>query len=175
VSADVNYRRNLWQYGKAVREVMPALVAGCDLIIASENDAADIFDIHAEPGAIESYASVGQQLMQRFPRLKRVVTTHRGVISASHNTLSAVLWNGRAVLRTAEYPIVPIVDRIGGGDAFAAGLIYGLLTYPAEPQALEFAVAASVLKHTVEGDANLVTVSEVEALVKGENVGRLMR
>jgi len=175
VSADVNYRKNLWQYGKTAGEVMPGLVEGCDLIIASENDAADIFDIRAESGADDAYASVCRQLRQRFPRLKQIVTTHRKVLSSSHNKLSAVLWNGQALKRTVEHTIDPIVDRIGGGDAFMAGLIYGLLTYPDEQQALDFAVAASVLKHTIEGDANLATVPEVEALVKGENVGRLVR
>lgn len=175
VSADVNYRKNLWQYGKTAGEVMPGLVEGCDLIIASENDAADIFDIRAESEADDSYVSVCRQLQQRFPRLKQIVTTHRKVLSSSHNKLSAVLWNGQDLKRTVEHTIDPIVDRIGGGDAFMAGLIYGLLTYPDEQQALDFAVAASVLKHTIEGDANLATVPEVEALVKGENVGRLVR
>jgi 2-dehydro-3-deoxygluconokinase len=175
VSADVNYRKNLWQYGKTAGEVMPGLVEGCDLIIASENDAADIFGIRAEAGADDSYVSVCRQLMQRFPRLKQIVTTHRKVLSSSHNKLSAVLWNGQELKRTVEHTIDPIVDRIGGGDAFMAGLIYGLLTYQDEQQALDFAVAASILKHTIEGDANLATVSEVEALVKGDNVGRLVR
>ncbi|MES2734493.1 MAG: sugar kinase [Bacteroidota bacterium] len=175
VSADVNYRKNLWQYGKTVREVMPKLIEGCDLIIASENDAADIFGISAEPGSTNNYMSVCQQLQQRFPRLKQIVTTHRGVISSSHNTLSAVLWNGREMIQSIEHTITPIVDRIGGGDAFMAGLIYGLLTYQEEKKALDFGLAASVLKHTIEGDVNLVTVLEVEALVKGENIGRLVR
>jgi len=175
VSADVNYRKNLWQYGKAVGEVMPGLVEGCDLIVASENDAADIFGIRAKPTSGDSYSSVCSQLMTRFPRLKHVVTTYRQVLSSSHNKLSAVMWNGDEMKRTIEHTIDPIVDRIGGGDAFMAGLIYGLLTYQDEQKALDFAVAASVLKHTIEGDANLVTVPEVEALVKGENVGRLVR
>jgi 2-dehydro-3-deoxygluconokinase len=175
VSADVNYRKNLWQYGKTAQEVMPGLIAGCDLIIASENDAADIFDIRTEPGATSSYISVCQQLQQRFPRLKQIVTTYRGVMSSSHNTLSGVLWNGKELIQAAEHTINPIVDRIGGGDAFMAGLIYGLITYQNEQKALDFAVAASVLKHSIEGDANLVTVAEVEALVKGENIGRLVR
>ena len=174
VSADVNYRKNLWQYGKTAAEVMPELVEGCDLIVASTNDAADIFGIRPEPGADDAYQSVGQRLMQRFPRLKRVTTTHRGVVSSSHNTLAAVLWNGRDLVRTAEHPIVPIVDRIGGGDAFLAGLLYGLLTDQNDQHALDFAVAASVLKHSTEGDANLATVAEVESLVKGD-VGGLVR
>ncbi len=175
VSADVNYRKNLWQYGKTAGEVMPELVEGCDLIIASENDAAYIFGIRSESTGNGSYESVCRQLVRRFPRLKKVITTNRAVINSSHNILSAVLWNGRQLIQTIEHPITPIVDRIGGGDAFAAGLIYGLLTHQDDQKALDFAVAASVLKHTIEGDANLVTVAEVEALVKGENVGRLVR
>lgn len=175
VSADVNYRRNLWQYGKTVQEVMPELTAGCDLIVASENDAADIFNISPEEGAEDSYRSVCRQFMAKFPRLKRIVTTNRGVISASHNTLSGNLWNGWEMFRTREHQIPHIVDRIGGGDAFIAGLIYGLSAYGDEQKALDFAVAASVLKHTVEGDVNLASVAEVEVVMKGENLGRLVR
>lgn len=175
VSADVNYRKNLWQYGKTAKEVMPELVAGCDLIIASKGDAADIFDINPQKGEESGYISVCKQLMQQFPSIKRIVNTKRGSISASHNSLSAVLWDGKQLLETPTHQITHIVDRIGGGDAFMAGLIYGLLTYQEDQKALNFAVAASALKHTIEGDANLLSAEEIEPVMQGDSSGKLVR
>jgi 2-dehydro-3-deoxygluconokinase len=176
VSSDTNYRRNLWQYGKTAREVMPELVAGCDLIICSKGDAADMFGI--EPNKKEegsNFVSVCKQLIERFPKVKKIVNTKRESISASHNTLSGVLWNGKEYLKTPVHQINPIIDRIGGGDAFMAGLIYGMLTYKNDQKALDFAVAASALKHSVEGDANLVTATEVEPVMQGDSSGKLLR
>ncbi|WP_220463975.1 sugar kinase [Adhaeribacter radiodurans] len=175
VSADINYRKNLWQYGKKAYEVMPELVAGCDLIVSSIGDAADILQIKPAAEAADPFVSVGQQIMQQYPRIKKIVNTNRGSISASHNTLAGMMWNGQQLLQTPTHDMVPIVDRIGGGDAFMAGLIYGLLTYQNDQQALDFAVAASALKHTIEGDANLVTVAEVEPVMQGDSSGRLKR
>jgi 2-dehydro-3-deoxygluconokinase len=175
VSSDTNYRKNLWQYGKEAHQVMPELVAGCDLIICSKGDAADMFGIQPKKNAESEYVSVCKQLMKKFPRVKKIVNTKRGSVSASHNTLSGVLWNGTELLKTDTYQITPIVDRIGGGDAFMAGLIYGLLNYGDDQKALEFGLAASVLKHTVEGDANLVSVAEVETVMSGDVSGKLAR
>ncbi len=175
VSADINYRKNLWQYGKKAHEVMPELVAGCDIIVSSVGDAADILEITPAPGSPDKFVSVCQQIMERYPRLKKIVNTKRGSISASHNTLTGLLWNGNELLQTPTHDITPIIDRIGGGDAFMAGLIYGLITYQNDQQALDFAVAASALKHTIEGDANLVTVAEVEPVMHGDSSGRLSR
>jgi 2-dehydro-3-deoxygluconokinase len=178
VSTDLNFRKNLWKYGKKAGEVMPELVAGCDLILGNEEDAEKVFGIRPEPSGEDAkgYGSVCRRLMERFPRAKNVVITLRGSINANHNTWSGVLWNGRDFLRAREYNITHIVDRVGGGDSFMAGLIYGMITWPSDPQrALDFATAASCLKHTIPGDFNLVTVKEVEQLMAGETTGRVQR
>ena len=123
-----------------------------------------------------AFLSVCQQMMEKFPRAKKVITTLRGSISASHNTWAGVLYDREKMYETRQYQITDIVDRVGGGDSFMGGLIYGLLTYPEDDQnALDFAVAASCLKHTIKGDANLVTVSEVEKLMGGDASGRVAR
>lgn len=183
VSADLNYRKNLWKYGKKAGEVMEALVEGCDILLGNEEDAEKVFGIHPKgidvtQGHVEgeAYIEVGQQLMQRFPRVKKVIITLRGSISASHNSWSGVLWDGNRLYEAPTYQITHIVDRVGGGDSFMGGLIYGLMTYPTDDQkALDFAVAASCLKHTIIGDANLVTVDEVEKLMSGDGSGRVSR
>lgn len=184
VSTDLNYRKKLWKYGKSPEDVMPDLVAGCDIILGNEEDAAKHFGIHPEGVDVtqghsmnaQAYVSVGQQLMKRFPRCKKVIVTLRGSISASHNSWSGVLYNGETLLEAPTYQITHIVDRVGGGDSFMGGLIYGLLNYPDDDQnALNFATAASCLKHTIYGDANLVTVEEVEKLMGGDASGRVSR
>lgn len=184
VSTDLNYRKKLWNYGKEPGEIMPALVEGCDVILGNEEDAEKHFGLHPENvdvtqgGSVEgkAYLSVLKQLMDRFPRAKKVITTLRGSISASHNTWSGVMYDGETLYEAPTYQITHIVDRVGGGDSFMAGLIYGLLTYPNDNQkALDFAVAASCLKHTIYGDANLSTVDEVEKLMSGDASGRVSR
>lgn len=175
VSADVNYRKNLWQYGKTPRQVMPELVAGCDLILCSKGDARDMFGLEGEKDAENPWLSAARQIMAAYPRIKKIVNTKRESVSASHNTLMGMLWNGKEHLTTRVHQIVPIIDRIGGGDAFVAGLLYGLEAYGSDQPALDFAVAASVLKHSVEGDANLVTVAEVETVMHGDSSGKLSR
>ncbi len=184
VSTDLNYRKNLWNYGKKPAEVMPLLVKGCDVILGNEEDAEKHFDIHPENVDVtkgdtvdaQAYESVCRQLMERFPKCKKVIITLRGSISASHNSWSGVLFNGEELLEAPTYQITHIVDRVGGGDSFMGGLIYGLLTYEGDDQkALNFAVAASCLKHTIYGDANLSTVSEVEKLMEGDASGRVSR
>ena len=183
VSCDLNYRKNLWNYGKSPAEIMPDLVAGCDIILGNEEDAEKHFDIHPEGVDVTqgdsmdagAYESVCKQLMQRFPRCKKVIVTLRGSISASHNSWSGVLFNGSELLESPTYQITHIVDRVGGGDSFMGGLIYGLLQYENDQDALNFAVAASCLKHTIIGDANLVTIDEVQKLMKGDASGRVSR
>ena len=185
VSCDLNYRKNLWKYGKTAGEVMPALVEGCDVILGNEEDADKVFgikpegfDVTATGGAIDQgrFRSVGEQLMQRFPRAKKVIITLRGSINANHNTWGGVLWDGKTLYESPRYDITHIVDRVGGGDSFMGGLIYGLLSFPGDDQkALNFAVAASCLKHTIFGDYNQVTVAEVENLMKGDASGRVAR
>ncbi len=183
VSTDLNYRKNLWKYGKKASDVMPELVAGCDIILGNEEDAEKVFGIKPEGGDVTSghveaaaYESVCRQLSQKFPKAKKVIITLRGSINANHNTWSGVLWDGKKLLQAPEYDITHIVDRVGGGDSFMGGLIYGLLTYHNDDQkALNFAVAASCLKHTIPGDFNLVTVEEVEKLMGGDASGRVSR
>lgn len=175
VSADVNYRRNLWQYGQRAQDVLPALVAGCDLVVCGEGDAADIFGIVPAPGADHPFVSVAQQVMARFPRIRQVITTQRQTHSASHNELTGWLFDGQQFYETPTYELNPIVDRIGGGDAFLAGFIYGSFIYNDPQRALTFGVAASALKHTIHGDVNQVTVAEVEEIVRGNTSGRLLR
>jgi len=114
--------------------------------------------------------------MHKFPNAKKVITTLRGSISASHNTWAGVLYDGKTLFKSPEYQITHIVDRVGGGDSFMGGLIYGLIKYPDDHQhALNFAVAASCLKHTIMGDANLVSVEEVRKLMGGDASGRVSR
>ena len=184
VSCDLNYRKNLWNYGKKASEIMPALVAGCDVILGNEEDAEKVFGIKPEGfsvthtgGEVDAaqFVSVCRQLTQQFPRAKKVIITLRGSINANHNTWGGCLWSDR-LYQSRRYDITHIVDRVGGGDSFMGGLIYGLLTYgDDDQQALDFAVAASCLKHTIYGDFNLVTVAEVETLMKGDGSGRVVR
>lgn len=183
VSTDLNYRKNLWNWGRKAKEVMPELVQGCDIILGNEEDAAMALDIHPDgvdvtAGKVraEAYMSVSKKIMEQVPRCKKVITTLRGSLSASHNTWSGVLYDGKKLYNAAEYNITHIVDRVGGGDSFTGGLIYGLLTYGDDLQtALDFAVAASCLKHTIYGDYNRVTVAEVEKLMRGDASGRVSR
>ena len=185
VSCDLNYRKNLWKYGKTAGEVMPSLVEGCDIILGNEEDADKVFgikpegfDVTATGGAIDQgrFRSVGEQLMKRFPRAKKVIITLRGSINANHNTWGGVLWDGARLYESPRYDITHIVDRVGGGDSFMGGLIYGLLSFPGDDRkALNFAVAASCLKHTIFGDYNQVTMAEVENLMKGDASGRVAR
>lgn len=184
VSTDLNYRKKLWNYGKSPAEIMPDLVSGCDIILGNEEDAEKHFGLHPEGvdvtsgGSVtaESYKSVLRQLKQRFPKAQKCITTLRGSINASHNRWSGILYDGERFFEAPTYDITHIVDRVGGGDSFMGGLIYGLTAYPGDDQrALNFAVAASCLKHTIYGDANLVTVSEVEKLMAGDSSGRVSR
>ena len=182
VSCDLNYRKNLWRYGKKAHEIMPDLVKGC-VVLGNEEDTEMSLGIKPEgidviKGHVnaEAYLSVSKIIIKQFPKVKKVITTLRGSINADHNTWSGVLYNGKEFFKAPKYDITHIVDRVGGGDAFMGGLIYGLLTYKNDDQkALNFAVAASCLKHTIHGDFNLVTVPEVEKLMSGDASGRVSR
>jgi 2-dehydro-3-deoxygluconokinase len=183
VSTDLNFRKNLWKWGKKAPEVMPDLVSGCDIILGNEEDAEKVFGIHPEgvdvtSGKVEAaaYESVCRQLMLKFPRARKIIITLRGSINANHNTWSGVLWDGKKLLEAPVYDITHIVDRVGGGDSFMGGLIFGLISFAGDDQrALNFAVAASCLKHTINGDFNMVSVKEVEALMGGDASGRVSR
>jgi len=182
VSCDLNYRKNLWKYGKDAGDVMPELVNGVDIILGNEEDAEKVFGIKAAATdvtkgilKVDAYQEVAEKLMKKFPRAKKVIITLRGSINANHNTWSGVLWNGKKLLKAPTYDITHIVDRVGGGDAFMGGLIFGLLNYRDDQQALNFAAAASCLKHTIKGDFNLVSIGEVEKLMMGDASGRVSR
>jgi 2-dehydro-3-deoxygluconokinase len=183
VSCDLNYRKNLWKYGKKANEVMPELVKGCNIVLGNEEDAEMSLgikpkgiDVKSGEVNAEAYLLVSKKIMERFPKAKKVITTLRTSISADHNKWSGVLYNGKKFFEAPVYDITHIIDRVGGGDAFMGGLIYGLLTYKDDDQkALNFAVAASCLKHTITGDFNLVTVEEVEKLMSGDSSGRVSR
>ncbi|MCK0156088.1 sugar kinase [Cellulophaga sp. F20128] len=185
ISTDLNYRAKLWKFGGDREKIMTELTSYCDVILGNEEDAEKHFGIKPEGLDIttqghdvkaEAFLSVCKQMMDKFPKAKKVITTLRGSISASHNTWAGVLYDGTKMYETRQYQITDIVDRVGGGDSFMGGLIYGLLKYPENDQnALDFAVAASCLKHTIKGDANLVTVEEVEKLMGGDASGRVAR
>ena len=179
VSVDLNFRKKLWSSEKAGK-VMGEIVKYCDVVIANEEDAEMVFGIKAEETDItggtlsnEGYKNVAKTLVERFG-LKYVAITLRESFSASDNGWSAMLYNGTEFYSSKKYKM-HIVDRVGGGDSFGAGLIYGLTSGFSNQDSLEFAVAASCLKHTVEGDFNLVSTEEVETLMKGDASGRVQR
>ncbi|MGQ9557026.1 MAG: PfkB family carbohydrate kinase [Desulfurispora sp.] len=180
VSCDLNYRKKLWSKEKA-RQVMTELMPYVDVCIGNEEDAADVFGIKAAQSDItsgqlnlEGYKDVARQLQQAFG-FKYVAITLRESFSASHNGWSALLYDGTEYYHPRRYDITPILDRVGGGDSFGAGLIYSLLTGKQPQEAINFAVAASCLKHTIHGDFNLVTLDEVELLARGDGSGRVQR
>lgn len=183
VSCDLNYRKNLWKYGKRADEVMTELVKYVDTVIANEEDFQKALCLSVESSGaveageidVENYKKIAALAMQTYPNIKRVAITLRESKSANHNDWSACLYNGKDFFLSRKYAITDIVDRVGGGDSFGGGLIYGLNTYPDEKTALEFAVAASCLKHTIPGDYNRVSVAEVESLMKGSGTGRVQR
>ena len=183
VSCDLNYRKKLWKWGKSPAEVMPDLVQYTDVAIGNEEDADKVFGIKAPESDVTAgkvdanqYLYVCEKLNERFPKLKTVAVTLRGSVSASHNSWSAVLWQNGDFYIGPNFQITDIVDRVGGGDSFMGGLIYGLRSYQGDYQkALDFAVSASCLKHSIFGDFNLVTAEEVEKLMAGDASGRVSR
>ena len=183
VSCDLNYRKNLWKYGKRADEVMTELVKYVDTVIANEEDFQKALCLKAESQGdveegelnVENYKAIASLAMETYPNIKRVAITLRESKSANHNDWRACLYNGKDFFLSRKYSITDIVDRVGGGDSFGGGLIYGLNTYEDEKTALEYAVAASCLKHTIIGDYNRVTVAEVESLMKGSGTGRVQR
>lgn len=179
VSVDLNFRKKLWSREKAGK-AMGELIKYCDMVVANEEDAESVFGIKADETDIiggqlsnEGYKKVAKELIDRY-KLKYAAITLRESYSASDNGWSAMLYDGSNYYSSKKYN-VHIVDRVGGGDAFAAGLIYGLTSKMDQQSAIEFAAAASCLKHTIEGDFNMVSVEEVEALMKGDGSGRVQR
>ena len=181
VSCDYNYRKNLWKYGRSAPSVMRELVKFVTVGIANEEDCqkslgveTDV-DVHSGELETEKYRQLAQRVMDEFPNLEKQAITLRESRSADRNGWGACLYNGTDFMVSAKYEITDIVDRVGGGDSFAAGLVYGLISYESDQQALDFATAASCLKHTIPGDFNRVSVPEVEALMKGDASGRVQR
>jgi 2-dehydro-3-deoxygluconokinase len=181
VSCDLNYRKNLWKYGKSAVEVMRELVKSVDIGIANEEDCQMALGIKSESdvhsGKLDAgeYRKLAEKVTAEFPDLKALAITLRESKSASHNGWSACLYNRKDFLMSRHYEITHIVDRVGGGDCFAGGLIYGLQSLGSHQEALEFAVAASCLKHSIPGDFNRFSVDEVKNLLKGDGSGRVQR
>ncbi len=181
ISCDFNFRKNLWKYGKAATEVMPELVKYVDYGIANEEDCQKSLgievDVEVEQGSLDlaKYKMLSEKVLKHFPNLKAIAITLRESKSADINGWSGCLNDREKFYSSKKYEIKDIVDRVGGGDAFAAGLIYGLNRYENKQQALEFAVAAGCLKHSIMGDFNRVSVQEVEKLISGDKSGRVER
>jgi len=181
VSVDLNFRKNLWKYGKLAKEVMPELLKHAHVCIANEEDCQMSLgieskaDVHSGKLDKEQYKALSDSVLSAYPNLKSIAITLRESHSASHNGWAACLNTRDQFLLSKHYEITHIVDRVGGGDCFAGGLIYGMLHLPAPAEALEFAVAASSLKHSIPGDFNRFTAAEVHALIKGGGSGRVQR
>jgi 2-dehydro-3-deoxygluconokinase len=181
VSVDLNFRKNLWKYGKRADEVIPEILHYADIAIANEEDVQKSLGLEADVdvrlGAFDSgvYRALGDKVLTEFKNLQMITITLRESLSADSNGWSACLNDREYFLESRKYMISDIVDRVGGGDAFAAGLIYGLNTFPTYQKALEFATAASCLKHSISGDFNRVSVADVENLLKGDSSGRVQR
>jgi 2-dehydro-3-deoxygluconokinase len=181
VSVDLNYRSKLWKYGVPAAEVMAEIFKFADVGIANEEDCQKSLGIEADvlvqSGTLDirAYEKLTRRVMDQFPKLSRMAITLRESRSADQNGWSAVMRNRKEFMTGPRYEIGDIVDRIGAGDAFAAGLIHGLDIFSSDQEALDFAIAASCLKHSIPGDFNLVTESEVLALMKGDASGRVRR
>lgn len=181
VSCDLNYRKNLWKYGKKATEVMRELAKYVDVAIANEEDVQKsleiTMDVDVESGKLdrEKYKELGDKVLAAYPHMKMIAITLRESHSADWNGWAGCLNDGEKFYVSKKYEIRDIIDRVGGGDSFAAGLIYGLNTYEDKQQALEFSVAASCLKHSIVGDFNRVSVSDVEKLAGGDGTGRVQR
>ena len=181
VSCDLNYRKNLWKYGKKASEVMSEIAKYVDVAIANEEDVQKSLgitvDVNVESGELDrnKYRELGNKVLAQYPDMKMIAITLRESHSADWNGWAACLNDGKNFYVSKKYEIRDIVDRVGGGDSFGGGLIYGLNHYEDKQQALEFAVAASCLKHSIIGDFNRVTAPEVEKLMSGDGTGRVQR
>ena len=181
VSCDLNYRKNLWKYGKRAAEVMREIANFVDVAVANEEDVQKSLeittDVVVESGELdrEKYRDLGNKVLAAYPNMKMIAITLRESRSADWNGWAACLNDRENFYVSKKYEIRDIVDRVGGGDSFAGGMIYGLNTYESKQQALEFAVAASCLKHSIIGDFNRVGVADVEKLMGGDGTGRVQR
>ncbi|MBI1770437.1 MAG: sugar kinase [Bacteroidetes bacterium] len=170
VSGDINYRRVLWQYGKLANEVMPELISYCNVIVGGIEDFKNCLNIDDD-----QFHSACSKVIAKFPSIKKIASIQRETISSSHQHIQGIMSTGDRQIQTKKYELFPIVDRIGAGDAFMAGLIYGELSGKEDQSILDFATAACALKHTVEGDVNSVSINEVEEVLSGKTTGKLLR
>ena len=171
VSGDINSRNNMWKYGKTMQEVIPDLVQHCDVVITSSRGIREMFGLGQKE---DRFQYLTEQLMDKFPKIKKVIKKTRRTLSASHHQIQGKMWNGKNYITSDMLNITHIIDRVGTGDAFAAGLIYGLLHYD-DQRALDFASAACALKHTVPGDVNMVSLENVQSLMDGDTSGAIKR
>jgi len=171
VSCDLNHRKNLWRWGKTASDIMPSLMAFTDIVIGNRETMEVVLDVSAKG----DFRSVTRKCLKTYPELKTVVLTRRESKSASHNAWSACMDDGKHFMESRNYEITHMVERVGGGDAFDAGLIYGMLKLPTLQAALEFASATAVLKHSIPGDFSRSTVDEVNALLKDGGSGKVQR
>ncbi len=171
VSGDINYRSNMWKYGKTMQDIIPDLVQNTNVVITSSRGIREMFGLG---NSDDKFQDLAKQLINLYPKVKKVIKKTRRIMSASHHQIQGKLWNGQEYIKTDMLNITHIIDRVGTGDAFAAGLIYGLLHYDDE-QAMDFALAACALKHTVPGDVNIVSLENVRSLLEGNTSGAIKR
>ena len=181
VSLDLNFRKKLWKYGKSAPEVMREVMNYVDIAIGNEEDCQkslgiDI-DTDVSSGKLEQdkYRILGEKVLETWPELSKIAITMRESYSADYNGWSAVLNNRNNFIVSRKYEITDIIDRVGGGDSFASGLIYGLIMFKKDQEALNFAVAMSCLKHSIPGDLPLVSLEEIQSLMQGDGSGRVQR
>ncbi|MBA3005469.1 MAG: sugar kinase [Proteobacteria bacterium] len=185
ISVDLNYRGNLWKYNKSSAEVMTDLTQYCDVIIGNEEDAIKCLGIQTDNSenseeyqiiSKSHYERICSDVCKKFPRAQTVCFTLRESVSASHNTWSAILYNAGRIYHSNKYNLTHIVDRVGAGDSFSAGIIYGINNFGTDFQhILDFATASSALKHSIEGDFNLSLIEDIEKLLQGHTSGRITR
>ncbi|MFZ5972164.1 MAG: PfkB family carbohydrate kinase [Bacteroidota bacterium] len=173
VSGDINYRRVLWQYGKTPLDVMPELIAQCDVVIGGLVDFENSLNIKAS--GKHAFEKVCTEVQKKYPQVKQIAKTLRLTADASHNELQGFLWNGEKIVSSKTYRLLPIADRIGSGDAFMAGFIYKCLQREKNQQVIEFATCAAAYKHTMQGDVLQAKAKEVEMITRNESIGKLLR
>lgn len=184
ISCDINYRKNLWQYGKDASEVLPELMEECDAMFGTDGEYMRVLGAELPPFEAcdsnyqpdyKAYERVSKEVVKRFPRCKAVTMGLRNVINANHHTISGTLYTEGKLLTTRVYDIEPIVDCIGVGDAFVGGMIYGLFKSNELQYALDFGTATCALKNTIQGDYNQFPTEEIDSVAKGSTTGRIQR
>jgi 2-dehydro-3-deoxygluconokinase len=173
ISGDINYRRVLWQYGKTPLDVMPELIAQCDVVIGGLTDFENSLNIKAT--GEKAFEKVCSEVQRKYPQVKKIAKTLRETYDASHNQLQGLLWNGEKLVHSKTYTLSPIIDRIGSGDSFMAGFIYKALYNKTDQELIDFATAAAAYKHSIPGDVLQASVAEIELITNKENIGKLLR